>query len=399
MRKGLLLAISTGVAFATQVASAQCGAVFSFSDFSSTTGLTLVGEADTLDNHLRLTRTGQGGAGAAWYTTSKAGLNAGFRTTFRTSIQNGTADGFAFVIQDAAADAIGGTGSDLGYAGIARSVAIEFDTFWFGDEFTGAHVSVQTRGVDSNTFEDSASLAHAFLPDSFTDGSSHEITIEYTSGLLYVRLDGDTILFCPLDLGQLDNGGQLFNDNGCAWVGFTGGAGGATADQLIESWDFTDWTNVACGPLSPEQFEGPQDTPQTGDRVVFRSRVAGPGPRYYQWKREEIGLEEGPRFLGARSEVMVIDPFIPADAGAYQFSAGNDCGGYGIGSIQVGIRCPGDLNGDGYVDDADFQLFLPAYDALLVPPADVRCDWNGDRQVDDQDFVLFLPYYDQLICE
>jgi hypothetical protein len=398
MKSELLLAVSAGVAMLAGLAGAQCGAVFSFEDFSSTTGLTLVGEADTLDDHLRLTRTGQGGAGAAWYTTSKAGLNAGFLTTFRAAIRNGTADGFAFVIQDAAADAIGGGGSDLGYAGIALSVAVEFDTFWCCGEFDGAHVSVQTRGVDDNSTGDNVSLAYAFVPESFMDGSSQEIAIEYTSGVLYVRLNGDPILFCPLDLGQLDNGGQLFADNGCAWVGFTAGAGAATADQLIESWDFTDWTDVSCGPLTPDQFDGPQDTPQTGDRVVFRSRVGGPGPRYYRWKREDIDLEEGPRFLGARSEVMVIDPFIPADAGAYQFGAGNDCGGFSIGSIQVGIRCPGDLNGDGFVDDADFQLFLPAYDTLLVPPADVRCDWNGDRQVDDQDFVLFLPYYDQLIC-
>ena len=29
--------------------------------------------------------------------------------------------------------------------------------------------------------------------------------------------------------------------------------------------------------------------------------------------------------------------------------------------------CPADLNGDGVVDDADFVIFLPAYDALVCP--------------------------------
>lgn len=398
MRTGLFLAVATGAAISARLASAQCGAVFSYSDFSATSGMTLLGEAAVVDDQLHLTSVGSGGAGAAWYTASKAGLNAGFRTSFTASIRSGPADGYAFVIQDDAAEAIGGGGSDLGYSGIARSIAIEFDTFWFEDEFQGAHVSVQTRGANPNSWENNASLAFAFLPQWFADGSPHDVMIEYTSGALFVYINSEPILFCPLDLGQLDGGGQLFGDNGCAWVGFTAGAGGATADQVIESWQFTDWTDVACGPLSSDGFEGPFSTPQTGDRVVFRSTVLGPGPRYYRWKREEIGLEEGPRILGALSEVMVIDPFIPADAGSYQFSAGNDCGGYGIGSIQVGIQCPGDLNGDSYVDDADFLLFLPAYDALLVPEADRRCDWNGDRLVDDQDFVLFLPYYDQLIC-
>lgn len=399
MRTGVLFAVSAGVAISGSLAAAQCGAVFSYTDFAFTNDLTLVGETDTLNNQLRLTRSGQSGAGAAWYTTTRAGLDEGFRTSFRAAIQGGTADGFAFVIQDAAEDAIGGGGSDLGYSGISRSVAVEFDTFWFDDEFHGMHVSVQTRGIDGNSWEDNASLAHAFLPDFFNDGTFHDITIEYTPGVLYVWFNAEPILFCPLDLNQLDNGVPLFNDNGCAWVGFTAGAGGATADQLIESWSFTDWSDVTeCVGPTPLTFDGPGFTPETGDRVIFRSTLTGTGPLTYVWRKEDIDLNDDSRILGSRSEIMIIDPFIPADAGSYQFGAGNECAGYGIGSIEVGIQCPGDLNFDTYVDDADFVLFLPSYDALLVPEADKRCDWNGDRLVDDADFLLFLPYYDQLIC-
>lgn len=397
MRTGVLFVVSAGIAISGSLATAQCGAVFSFADFASTSGLTLVGEADTLGNQLRLTRSGQGGAGAAWYTISKSELNNGFRTSFRFAIQSGTADGFAFVIQDGAADAIGGGGSGLGYAGIPRSVAIEFDTFIFSDEFQGMHVSVQNDGPSGNSEADALSLAHAFLPDSVTDGEFHDVKIEYTPGVLYVWLDGEPILFCPLDLFMLDGGSALFPD--CAWVGFTAGAGGATADQVIESWSFTDWSDVTecVGPI-PLTFEGPGFTPETGDRVVFRSTLTGSGPLTYAWRKEDIDLNDDSRILGSRAEVMIIDPFIPADAGSYQFGAGNQCAGYGIGSIEVDIQCPGDLNFDTYVDDADFLLFLPAYDALLVPEADKRCDWNGDRLVDDADFLLFLPYYDQLIC-
>lgn len=397
MRTGLFLAVSTGAAIAARLASAQCGAVFSFPDFSSTSGLTLVGDADTLDNRLRLTRTEQGGAGAAWYTVSKAELNSGFRTSFRFAIQNGTADGFAFVIQDDAADAIGTDGSGIGYAAIPRSVAIEFDTFIFSEEFQGMHVSVQTDGPSGNSNADAFSLAHAFLPDSVTDGTFRDVKIEYTPGVLYVWLDGEPLLFCPLDLDTLDGGSSLFPD--CAWVGFTAGAGGATADQLIESWSFTDWSDVTeCVGPTPLTFDGPGFTPETGDRVVFRSTLTGTGPLTYVWRKEDIDLNDDSRILGSRSEIMIIDPFIPADAGSYQFGAGNQCAGYGIGSIEVGIRCPGDLNDDTIVDDADFLEFLPAYNALVVPEADKRCDWNGDRLVDDADFLLFLPYYEQLIC-
>lgn len=397
MRTGVLLSVVAGVALAAHGAIAQCGEAFDFANFSSVTDLNLVSQASVVDDRLYLTRTGLGGEGAAWYAVSKATFDDGFRTSFRFGIQNGTADGFAFVIQDDANDTVGSGGSGIGYAGIPRSVAIEFDTFVFSDEFQGMHVSVQTDGLNSNSEGDAFSLAHAFLPDSATDGEFHDVKIEYTPGVLYVWFDGEPILFCPLDLSTLDGGSALFPD--CAWVGFTAGAGGATADQVIESWSFTDWSDVTecVGPM-PLTFDGPGFTPETGDRVVFRSTLTGSGPLTYVWRKEDIDLNDDARILGSRAEVMIIDPFIPADAGSYQFGSGNACSGYGIGSIEVDIQCPGDLNGDGLVDDADFLEFLPAYDALLVPDADRRCDWNGDRLVDDQDFVLFLPYYDQLIC-
>ncbi len=64
--------------------------------------------------------------------------------------------------------------------------------------------------------------------------------------------------------------------------------------------------------------------------------------------------------------------------------------------------CPGDLNGDGLVDDSDFVAFAAAYDLLLcsdpgMPPG-CPADLNGDGFVDDADFVLFASAYDQLLC-
>ncbi|MBX3381855.1 MAG: hypothetical protein KF805_17305, partial [Phycisphaeraceae bacterium] len=42
-----------------------------------------------------------------------------------------------------------------------------------------------------------------------------------------------------------------------------------------------------------------------------------------------------------------------------------------------------DLNGDGLVDDSDFQIFVGAYQELVVPIADVLADLNADGLVDD----------------
>ncbi|MBS0191042.1 MAG: hypothetical protein U0573_03985 [Phycisphaerales bacterium] len=64
--------------------------------------------------------------------------------------------------------------------------------------------------------------------------------------------------------------------------------------------------------------------------------------------------------------------------------------------------CPGDLTGDGYVDDSDFAVFALAYNLLdcadpLMPPG-CPSDLNHDGYVDDADFVLFADAYGQLLC-
>ncbi|MGH7244793.1 MAG: hypothetical protein ACREJD_15375 [Phycisphaerales bacterium] len=62
--------------------------------------------------------------------------------------------------------------------------------------------------------------------------------------------------------------------------------------------------------------------------------------------------------------------------------------------------CPGDLNFDRVVDDADFQIFLVAYNTLLCPEAPLPCDadLNSDGVVDDLDFRIFLAAYNTLLC-
>lgn len=64
--------------------------------------------------------------------------------------------------------------------------------------------------------------------------------------------------------------------------------------------------------------------------------------------------------------------------------------------------CPSDLNGDGLVDDADFTIFVVAYNILdcadPAMPAGCPADVNGDALVDDADFTLFVVAYNALIC-
>ncbi|MFO0859446.1 MAG: CotH kinase family protein [Phycisphaerales bacterium] len=83
-------------------------------------------------------------------------------------------------------------------------------------------------------------------------------------------------------------------------------------------------------------------------------------------------------------------------------SAGGDKGSPGS---YISVRCtpcPGDLNGDGPVDDADFVIFVAAYNVLDCTdpsmPANCPADMNDDGFVDDADFVLFVAAYNEFIC-
>ncbi len=64
--------------------------------------------------------------------------------------------------------------------------------------------------------------------------------------------------------------------------------------------------------------------------------------------------------------------------------------------------CAGDLDGDQFVDDSDFSIFVVAYDILdcaePAMPAGCPADLNGDQVVDDADFSIFVVAYNALLC-
>ena len=57
---------------------------------------------------------------------------------------------------------------------------------------------------------------------------------------------------------------------------------------------------------------------------------------------------------------------------------------------------------NGQVDDADFTLFVQAYNILdcadPAMPASCPADLNNDGAVDDSDFIVFVVAYNALIC-
>ncbi|MBS0192026.1 MAG: cytochrome c peroxidase [Phycisphaerales bacterium] len=90
------------------------------------------------------------------------------------------------------------------------------------------------------------------------------------------------------------------------------------------------------------------------------------------------------------------------DAGDYDCVVTAECGAVTSRAAHISV-CPGDLNGDGLVDDADFSVFAVAYDLLdcTDPEMPFGCpaDLNTDFVVDDADFSIFAVAYDALLCD
>ena len=215
---------------------------FSYSDFSSTAGLTLNGAAAQAGNVLRLVPSSDTQSGTA-YQTAAVPLNGAtaFSTNFEflvTSDPNspGAADGFTFLLQNdvAGANALGAGGQGLGYVGLSPSVAVVFRGR------APSFIGVITGGVDA------ADLPVPFQPSgytAFTEGAFYDqnefawIDYDPSSTVLSVYLSSTSLKpGSPVMSTTVDVFGNLGSQ---AYVGFSAGNGGAFGSQDILNWSFT----------------------------------------------------------------------------------------------------------------------------------------------------------------
>lgn len=316
--------------------SGDCANTLNLPGFSHLEDMLLAGDARIVSpGVLRVTPEEGGRNGAAWY-PAKTHLAEGFDLLFQFQLSPDTGsrgDGFAFVIQDDGPFAIGSGGSGLGYAGIARSLAVEFDTFAFGAEFARDHVSVQTQGIAGNSSDDSASVAHAVLPSTVADGGTHTCRLIYTPGQLDVYLDDAPVLTAPVDLQGI-GGESILDANGCARIGFTAGTGLANSAHDILSLAM----NVACSDsLAYPGFAASSGLTLLADAAVvdantLRLTPAEVGKRGAAWHNDTIHLSDG-FTTGFTFRISTDDP--PADGMAFVIQAeGPDAlggGGHAMG--------------------------------------------------------------------
>ncbi|GIE97076.1 L-type lectin-domain containing protein [Paractinoplanes rishiriensis] len=231
MRQNAWIAVAATTLATLAVSSpAAASTTITHETFADASGLVLNGTAAVTGGVLRLTSGQRNQAGAAWSATT-VDPGVAFDTTFdvRTSGPAVHADGFAFVVQTDGSRAIGGLGGSLGYGGMTRSVAVEFDTYRNRGEIDGNHVAVVTGGLAG------AHRASAAAPVPIFGGRLH-VRIEYAPEAkrltVALRRAGEPwthVLTREVDLAETLGTGR-------AHVGFTAATGRSVSTQDIVSW-------------------------------------------------------------------------------------------------------------------------------------------------------------------
>jgi hypothetical protein len=193
-------------------------------------GLTTNGSSSIVGSALQLTSGALNDAGSAFYSTP---LNVQkFTSEFAFHLTNAVADGFTFTIQNGGARALGGIGGDLGYRGIANSVAIKFDLFnnaGEGSDSTGIYTSGASPTVPTIDLTSTGINLHS------GDYFAAKVTYDGTDLLLTLT---DLVTGATWSHSQAINIPATIGSN-TALVGFTGATGGFTSTQQILNWTFT----------------------------------------------------------------------------------------------------------------------------------------------------------------
>ncbi|MCX6359942.1 MAG: hypothetical protein NT029_09055 [Armatimonadetes bacterium] len=163
-----------------------------------------------------------------------------FRFRMSTTATHNLAYGITFCLQTSGPNALGGPGSGLGYGpdnnggglqSISKSVAVRFAV---DNVASSKGVSLTGLLVNGASVDGGISLASSGID--FNSGNIYEASIDYDAVTLRVKVtdlktSASSTRSYTVDVAKVV-GGQT------AHVGFTGGAGAFTAQQLIGAWKF-----------------------------------------------------------------------------------------------------------------------------------------------------------------
>jgi len=199
------------------------------SGFTSTSGLTFNGGAVISGTSLVMSDGGAFEDRSVW-TSTPVNVQK-FTTDFNFQLTAATADGFTFAIQNVGPTALGGAGSGLGYVGIGTSVAVKFDLFngsGEGSDSTGFYINGASPDLPAVDMTGSGVDLHSADPMSahlVYDGTTLTLTI--TDLATTATFTTSKAINIPATVGANN-----------AYVGFTAGTGGLSANQNITSWTY-----------------------------------------------------------------------------------------------------------------------------------------------------------------
>jgi Legume lectin domain/Chitobiase/beta-hexosaminidase C-terminal domain len=224
---GLTLSPVTSATYTIAAGGAGISFVNGFS--AAPSAMTFNGSTVLNDSRLQLTNGGLNQAGSAWFNTPVDITK--FTNDFAFQLENADGDGITFTIQNSSPTALGATGGGLGFAGIAKSVAIKFDLYsnnGEGDDSTGIFQNGATPDVPSIDLSSSGIDLH--------NGDTFSVHMTYNGATLAMSIT-DGVTGAVYNNSWAINIPQVIGSN-TAYVGFTGGTGGMTASQKIETWSF-----------------------------------------------------------------------------------------------------------------------------------------------------------------
>jgi hypothetical protein len=218
---------------------------------AAASSMTFNGSTDLDDTRLQLTNGGQNEAGSAFFNVPQNIQS--FVTDFAIQLSNPAGDGMTFTIQNVGPTALGLSGGGLGYGpplpggtgGISKSAAIKFDLF-NNDGEGGNSTGLYTNGESPSTVADSIDLTPSGI--NLLSGSTINAHVVYDGTNLTLTLtdtSNDTFTHAwPVNLPTIVGGNT-------AYIGFTGGTGGNTSSQKVESWTFASTVSPTGGVATP----------------------------------------------------------------------------------------------------------------------------------------------------
>jgi len=233
--------------------------------FTSNTGLLFNGSAtwNQTANRVTLTNGGTYQAGSAFYTTL---VNVqSFTSDFTFQLTNPSADGITFTIQNNAPNALGTSGGSLGYATIAKSVAVKFDlsnNAGEGPDSTGEYTggaAPTTPAIDMTSSGVNLHSGDVMSVHMTYDGTTLAMTI--TDNTIGKTFTTSWAVNIPTVVGA-----------STAYVGFTAGTGALTATQEIATWSYTASASVVKTPIVYQT-----------ENLLSSSASSGPTYRAFAW--------------------------------------------------------------------------------------------------------------------